>query len=242
MPILMLAQGDQAAKNMLGKLIVNRYGLRPPALENLIIDFQGQIPVKTDRGIRTIPLDATAMFNFPNAMRWDFVVRYPDGRTIQNIEAFDGILLHEQRHQRPAHVVTHVEHLHGIIGRLWSMAAVLVTPLSDSKIQLTAHSSRAFYAQDTRFGDAIMVRVGTDHRIECVQALCYNPATAKEQVYSLLPSTDLVEIDGLPLPKTLRAYWDEDLLFELQPVAAEAGLEVPQSMFRLVYEAGAGQS
>jgi len=242
MPILMLAQGDQPAKNMLGQLIVTRYGLRPPTLDNLIIDFRGHIPFKTEDGIRAIPLDATAMFNFPNAMRWDFTVRHPDGKTVQNIESFDGRLLHEQRQQQPPQVVTHIEHLHGIIRRLWAMAAILVTPLSDPNIHLAMHNSRAFYAQDLRFGDAVMIRISSEQRVECVQAICYNPSTATEQIYSLLPSPELIEVDGLVLPKSLRAYWDEDILFELKPIAAEAGLVVPESMFRLVYEASAGGS
>jgi hypothetical protein len=104
------------------------------------------------------------------------------------------------------------------------------------------HNSRAFYAQDSRFGDAIMVRTNSDQRVECVHTVCYNPSTQTEQVYSLLPSPDLIEVDGLVLPKTLRAYWDENILFELQPIAAEAGLVVPESMFRLAYEASAGSS
>ena len=43
MPVLLLAQGDPQAKDLLRKAIHARYGLRPPALDSLHINFKGRL-------------------------------------------------------------------------------------------------------------------------------------------------------------------------------------------------------
>ena len=75
MPVLLLAQGDTTSKDMLRHAIEARYGLRPPVLESLQIDFKGRVRAKLGPINTWVPVEATAYFNFPTSMRWDFSVK-----------------------------------------------------------------------------------------------------------------------------------------------------------------------
>lgn len=46
MPVLLMARGDQSARLALGRAIEARYGMRPPVLDTLQVDFAGRAYVK----------------------------------------------------------------------------------------------------------------------------------------------------------------------------------------------------
>ena len=55
MPVLLLAQGDAEARDLLRKAIEARYGPRPPALDSLKIDFNGRTRIKVGPVMTWVP-------------------------------------------------------------------------------------------------------------------------------------------------------------------------------------------
>jgi hypothetical protein len=104
-PVLLLAQGDVMSKDMLRRAIEARYGLRPPALESLRIDFKGRARAKLGPLATWVPVDATAYFNFPTSMRWDFAVRAVGVQIGSGVEAFDGVNYRSVRGSKAASVI-----------------------------------------------------------------------------------------------------------------------------------------
>src|SRR5262245_24666361 len=133
-----MAQGDAEAKDLLRKAIEARYGLRPPALESLQIDFKGRSRAKVGPITAWVPVEATAYFKFPTAMRWDFTVK-PVGVSVQRgVDSFDGTTYRQQRGGSAVQVIPDSQQINSVQSRLWAIAALLLTPLGEQFVKLTA--------------------------------------------------------------------------------------------------------
>lgn len=233
MPTLLLCFGDPAAKNLLRQAIETRYGINPPAIEQLKLDFKGRARVKVGPITTWVPLDATAYFSFPLQMRMDFVVK-PMGLPVQRgVEAFNGEMHRTVRGSKLTDTLTIDTHAESIRRRLWAITALLLTPMSDHTTQLIERGDLAFEAKNTVLNDAVTVHMDQDGFVTSVQVDCWNTDTGEIQRYSLRPSKEQKVVNGLMIPTQIDAYWDDDITFEMYPTHAEINAALADDLFEL---------
>lgn len=233
MPVLLLAQGDPQAKDLLRKAITARYGLRPPALESLRIQFKGRARAKLGPITTWVPVEATARFNFPSAMRWDFIVRAVGVQIGSGVEAFDGTNYRSARGGKTPTVQDDAKLVSSLQRRLWSIAAVLLTPLGEHFVRLTASGENQFEARNTQTDGAVNLHLRPDNTLDTVDVNCLNPDTGNEQTFMLRLSDEQSSINELMLPCKISTFWDNDPYFEVEPVLAEINPTIDEAVFRL---------
>lgn len=232
MPVLLLAHGDPQAKDMLRKAIEGRYGARPPALDSLKIDFKGRARAKIGPVTTWVPVDATAYFRFPTAMRWDFNVK-PFGLSVQKgIEAFDGNAYRTVRGGRRAVVINDTEHIHAMRRRLWAIAAVLLTPLGDHFVRLALNDETSFVATNTQIDDSVTIFVRPDSTVDYVEVSAIDPNNTP-RLYLVRLSQDNISLNDLILPSKISTFWGEEPDFEIEPVASESNPQIEDHTFTL---------
>lgn len=234
MPVLLLAYGDPQAKDLLRKAIEARYGLLPPAIAALHLTFTGRARARLGPVTAWVPVEAAAYFQFPQAMRWDFTVK-PLGLPVQRgVEAFDGEHYRILRGGRPAIAANaRTDHLRS---RLWAVAALLLTPLSESYVKLSVVSEQCFSATHTQMGELARVLLRDDRSIAQVEVDSLNPDTSRQQRFRLLPGVEYHEVNGLRLPRQISAFWDDEPYFEVQPTSADNLVSIPEAVFTLAGE------
>lgn len=233
MHILLLCQGDPAARDLLKRTIMARYGSSPLAIESLQVQFSGRSRVKLGPVKTWVPTASRAFFRFPSHLRWDFIVK-PVGLPIQRgSEAFDGVYYHSVRRGSPATAVDDVAMVASIRRRLWAMAALLLTPLSDDGVQVSLTDSGAIEAENTRLGDAVRLHLRPDHSLEAVSVRCLNPDTEHEQLFRIVLSEELAPINGLMLPKKISLFWDDEPTYEAVATAAHLNPPLADDVFTL---------
>jgi hypothetical protein len=236
MPVLLLCTGDTAAKQLLRNAIEARYGRTPPAIESLQLTFQGRTRVKLGFVKTWLPVVATAWYQFPTQARWDFTVQ-PLGLPVQRgVEAYDGILHRSARGGNAPAEITQAEVLETARRRLWAMAAMLLTPLSDDFIRLTYHDTYQFEAENTRLHDSVMLRLRPDYSLAWVSVVCTNPETKRTETLSLQLAETLCPLDGLMLPQKMTSLWEDEISFEVTPVTATINPALAAGIFSLTAE------
>ncbi len=233
MPVLLLAQGDAEAKDLLRKAIEARYGLRPPAIESLQIDFKGRVRAKVGPITTWVPVDATAYFHFPTSTRWDFTVR-PAGVTVQRgVDAFDGAAYRRVRGGGEPQVITDSQLVASTLSRLWAIAALLLTPLGEHFVRLTATGPNTLDAINTQINDSVSLHLRPDNTLDQVQVSCLNPDTEQQQIFTLRLSADQALVNDLVLPQKICAFWDDAPYFEVEPIRVETNPPIPEATFTL---------
>lgn len=233
MAVLLLAQGDTVSKDLLRRAIEARYGLRPPALDSLKINFNGRARVKIGPVNAWVPVETTAYFDFPKAMRWDFIakpLRFPVQR---GVEAYDGEIYRTVRGGNPVTLIDEAIQVSAIRKRLWAVASVMLTPLSDLFVKLEATGENSFRAINTQLNDYADVYLRDDGTVDYVTVPCYNPDTETEQDFIIRLSEEQITVDELPIPAKFTMYWDDAESFEIMPVAIEANPSIPELIFHV---------
>lgn len=233
MPVLLLAQGEPAAKDMLRQAIEARYGMRPPALDSLRLDFNGRARVRLGPVITWVPVEVTAYFKFPTAMRWDFTVKPMRMPVQRGIEAYDGQVYRTTRGKKEPTVITDIEQVRSMRQRLWAVASVLLTPLSDMFVNLKAVDAASFEATNTKLDDTARITLRADNKLSEVRVHCLNIDTDDIQNYVITLSDELTTINALILPSKLTVHWDDAPSFEIEPVGAESNPDIPDTIFTL---------
>jgi len=232
-PVLLLAQGDPQAKDLLRSAIEARYGLRPPAIENLQIDFKGRVRAKVGPITAWVPLDAVARFRFPTAMRWDFSVR-PAGIAVQRgVEAFDGAAYRRVRGGGAPQVISDGDQVSSMQRRLWAVAALLLTPLGEHYVKLTATGPNSFDAANTQIKDSVSLFLRPDYTLDHVEVTCLNPDSELTQKFVMRLSTEQALINDLILPRKISAFWDDAPYFEIEPTRVDSNPQISESLFNL---------
>ncbi len=233
MPVLLMARGDEDARELLKKAIEARYGVRPPAIESMRIDFDGRTRAKVGPLKTWVPLEVTAQFQLPDKMRWDFEVK-PMGMTVRRgIESYDGERLRTQRAGDDPTVITSEEVIDAAQKRLWAIAALLLTPLGDHFVELEIVNGLAFKATNTQIGAVVEVHLEEDYRVARVSVEALNEDTGKVQMYNITVGPELASFDDLLLPKQVRVAWDDVPAYEMHPTSAENNPEIAPSVFTL---------
>ncbi len=233
MPVLLLAYGDPAAKDMLRHAIEARYATRPPVLDSLRIDFKGRAPFKVGPINSWVPLELTAYFRFPDAMRWDFTVRPLKLPVQRGIEAFDGEICRSVRGGKPPTEITDPHQISAMRQRLWATASTLLTPLSNTFVKVEPGGENSFIATNTRINDAATLFIGGNGTLDYVQVDCVN-AQGKDSRYIMRLSEEQTQAnDDLILPKKISTYWDNTPDFEFEPVSAVSNPTISDKIFRI---------
>ena len=233
MGILLLAQGDPEAKQMLRTAIEVRYGPSPPVLESLRMTFTGRARAKVGPVKTWVPVDVNTWFQFPNRFRVDFTVR-PLGLPIHRaVNAFDSSTYREMRSGDKPVVVDDEAQVHSVRRRLWAIAALLLTPLGEHFVNLTAEGDTCFKATNTELDDAVTVYLSEDKAVDHIEVECLNPDTGTEQLHRLCLSEERVAINDLILPQTISAFWDDEPFYEITPSEAISNPELEDSPFTL---------
>lgn len=233
MSVLLLCYGDPAAKDLLRKAIEARYAINPPVVDALKINFKGKTQVKLGPVKSWVPLDVTAHFKFPTQMRWDFVAK-PLGLPVRRgIESLSNDVYRSNRNGSTPEIIDDPVMIISARRRLWSIAASLLTPISDIHIKLTAIGDHSFEALNTKLNDAVTVHLRENHTLEQVEARCYNPDTDETQTFSLHISEEQEPIGDFMLPKTISVYWDDTLSFEIEAKDTVSNPNLTEGLFDL---------
>lgn len=238
MPVLLLAYGDPKAKDLLRHAIEARYGVRPPVLESLQLHFKGRARAKVGPVTAWVPVEATAYFQFPTAMRWDFVVK-PMGLPVQRgIESFHENTFRMMR-GKSSQTVTDQRQIQYLRRRLWAIAALLLTPLGESFVKLSMNNGgRSFNVTNTQIDDTVSIYLRSDNTVESVQADCLNPETERVQRFIMRLSEKQVEINEMVLPGKIEVFWDDAPTYEIEPTSVTNNPKLSPYMFTLSEEVG----
>ncbi len=236
MPVLLLCQGEPAAKDLLRKAIEARYGINPPAFEKLQIAFKGRARVDLALMKTWVPVEATASFIMPTHLRWDFVIKPLKLPVRRGVEAFDGQTYRSGRGSQTEEK-TQTDMLTSARGRLWAVAALLLTPLSDYNITLSVCGERCIEAQNTKLQDTVKLHLREDYTIERAEVDCVNPDTKRTQLHTLQVPQQQIPINELMLPEKVVAYWDDEIAYEMEPVEVLHNPDFNEGIFRLEGEA-----
>lgn len=232
-PVLLLAQGDAQAKDLLRRSIQARYGLRPPALESLAIQFKGRVRARVGPVSMWVPLEASGRFCFPVAMRWDFSVKAVGVSIGSGSEAFDGETYRVTRTGRAPNREADSPAAYSMQRRLWAIAAVLLTPLGDHFVKLEAGGEDELTAINTRIDSAVKLHLRPNNTLDYAEVPCLNPDTNEQAIFTLRLSEELIPMDDLIVPSKISAFWGNEPYFEIEPVSADANLIIANEVFRL---------
>jgi hypothetical protein len=233
MPVLLLAQGDIQAKDLLRKAIQARYGLRPPALESLYINFKGRARAKLGPVNMWVPVEAIGRFCFPDKMRWDFAVKAVGVQLNSGTEAFDGTAYHNSRKSKSAAISDDQPQVESMQHRLWAIAAVMLTPLGEHFVKLKAVADNELEARNTRINGAVNLHLRADQTLNYVETSCQNPDSGRQEMFTLRLSDELVSFGDLILPSKISAFWNNESYFEIEPMDAAANPTISDDIFQL---------
>lgn len=233
MPVLLLAQGDAQAKDLLRKAIQARYGLRPPVLESLHIAFKGRVRAKIGPMNMWVPVEAVGRFLFPDKMRWDFAVKAVGVSINSGTEAFDGKTYRTARRAKTNDMSQDQQQISSMQHRLWAIAAVMLTPLGEMFVKLRAAGDSELEACNSRFNGAVHLYLRPDQALSHVETDCLNPDTGKHETFGLRLSDELISFGDLILPTKISAFWNDEPYYEIEPVDAAANPTIPDTVFEL---------
>ncbi len=234
MPVLLLAQGDPRAKDMLRKAIQARYGLRPPALESLAIAFKGRARARLGPISTWVPVEAQGRFCFPSAMRWDFIAKAVGVQLNSGTEAYDGEVYRTRRGGKEPQIIDEAEAVRSMQDRLWAIAALFLTPLGEQFVKLEASGENSFIAHHTRIQGAVKLTLRDNMALSKVEVTCRNPDSNKSQNFIMQLADDLRSLGDLTLPAKISTFWDADPYFELEPESVEANPVIDEPVFKLM--------
>jgi len=232
MPVLLLARGDQPSRLLLRHAIEARYGLGPPALDTLKIDFKGRVRAKIGPVVTWMPLEGTVYCKLPFTVRWNYTTR-PAGVALRSgAFAFDGTVA-RRRSGGDVSVIEDAAEVESTRARLWTISALLLTPLAEHFVELRAVGERAFDATNDEAKVTARLQLHEDHTLESTSIECLNPANGTTQAYTARVAEGQKLVGDLILPSLFSLGWDNQAEMELAPLSAQTNPPLEDSLFRL---------
>jgi hypothetical protein len=232
-PVLLLARGDPEARDLLRSAIEARYAVSPPALDNVVMTLNGRVRAKVGPIMTWVPVHNVASFRFPVAIRWDFIVR-PVGVPVQRgIEAYDGSVYRQMRGRNQAEIVENEALVDSLQQRLWAIAAVLLTPLGEHFVELKATGPHSFNATNTQLDHTVNIHLRENDSVDRVVVECLNPDSEMMQRFSLILPEEQAPVNDIMLPRKIRASWDDQPYFEIEPTKIENLPSIADEVFTL---------
>jgi hypothetical protein len=233
MPVLLLCQGDAEAKNRLRRAIEARYGINPPAIEKISMSFRGRAHTKIGPVKTWIPVEAKASFVFPTHLRWEFAVKPMNLPVQKGIETYDGKMYRSQKAIGANKESVKTDFISSARGRLWQMAAILHTPMSDYYIKVSSCGSDCIIAENTKLNDAVHIYLRQNDTMDYAAVRCFNPEKEREQKLFLRLSEEIRNVNGMMMPSQVSAFWDDEPYFEMEPIHVDTNPKLPDDTFTL---------
>ncbi len=237
MPFLLLTQGDPIGLDLLKKLVDNRYGGNPPAMDSVRVTYQGwsqaalgPIPLKAD-------VEAVATYRFPFQFRWEFKVRMLRIFRSQFTTTFDGSTVYEVQRGRSV-PITDPAQVESARARAWAEAVYFVSPLiADHDVHVQSIDGHAFRAVAPGFPDlAATVRLNEDNTLAAVEIERMDPGDSTRKLQQIVPDGGLTRVDGVLMPARMLRQWDGTRFMTLSPVKVELNPALEEGLFRLEKE------
>lgn len=237
MPVLLLCQGDSTARNHLKRAIEARYGINPPVIESLKIDFRGRARAKIGPISAWVPLDASLSLRFPGQFRWEVTIKPLKLPVETRVEAFDGEFYRVQKRNHKPELVTDKTALDSVRRRLRAFSAILLTPLSDTHIMVSDSGMNDIIAEDPSIKDGVRLSMLDDFSLDYVTTRCLNPETDLIQRLRISIGDEQHPVDGLMLPHKMMVFWDDEASIEIEPTAVHMNPTFNHSTFSLLNSA-----
>ncbi len=234
MPVLLLAQGDQASRTLLRNAIEARYGLGPPALETLTIRFKGRQHAHLGPVALWANVEGTASFKFPLTVRWEYAARRAGMTLHSDSGSFDTAVL--RRRHRDQVVTDDSALIESARALLWAGCAVLLIPLSEAYVELKMTDNLSLDAINAEAGVTAHLRLNHDYSLAAVSTECINPATGKQAAFTIQLADGLTLLNEMILPRELTLLWNDQPEFELTPVSAASNDPLDDGFFRLEHD------
>lgn len=234
MPVLLLAQGDQASRTLLRSAIEARYGLGPPALETLTLRFKGRQRAHLGPLTLWAGLDGSVSFRFPLTVRWASTARRAGLTLERSSGSFDDQAV--RRQQRDQVVVDATAPVATARAVLWAACAVLLIPLSEAFVELKQIDDLSFDAINTEAGVTARLRLNQDSSLASVSTDCINPADGQTETFTIELADGLALLDDLILPRELKLLWNGAPAYELTPISAASNEPLDDGFFRLEHD------
>lgn len=231
MAVLLLAQGDPTAKDLLRNAIEVRYGLRPPTFDHVRIDFNGKVKAKLGPILAWFPLEATGYFRFPDVMRWEFIAKPLRFPIHQGTETYNGTT-YELVHGDKNTVYQDGVAFESARKQLWAISALLLTPLSDIYVRLETLGEYSFRAINTEYNEFVDVYLrpnGTVERVFIPE--CYNTDHEKLQTCTFELSEEQTLLNDLSIPAQISVAWDDELNHVLTPTVMDTNPMAYEAQF-----------
>ncbi|MDW8172103.1 MAG: hypothetical protein RML73_06420 [Anaerolineae bacterium] len=236
MPVLLLCYGEPRAKTLLKEAIEARYGLNPPALDSLKLEFEGSAPFKVAFVRSWVPVTSEAYFVFPTRLRWDFTVK-PFGLPVQRgADAYDGETFRMVR-GKASEAQDEAQALEAARRRLLLITAILLTPLSETFVQVHNADGLSFDATNAKFGDTVRLTLREDRTLASASVECFNHEAEKHQRLTFHLSPEQSPINGLMLPSEMTMTWDDEVFYKVRPIQAQPNAALDDALFRLEQDA-----
>jgi hypothetical protein len=231
MAVLLLAQGDPAAKDLLRNAIEVRYGLRPPAFDHVKIEFNGKVKAKLGPIYTWFPLEATGYFRFPDVMQWEFIAKPLRFPIHQGVETYNGVT-YELAHGDKNTVYKDGVAFASARKQLWAISALLLTPLSDINVRLESIGEYSFRAINTEYNEYVDVYLRPNGTVEKVFiSECYNTDHEKLQTCTFELSEEQLLLNDLSIPSQISVAWDDELNHVLTPTVMDTNPVTYEQLF-----------
>lgn len=234
MPFLLLTQGDTIGLDLLKKLVDNRYGSSPPAMDSLRVTYTGWSSARIGPLPLRAQVQAVATYRFPFQMRWEFDVRLLRFLTSRYTTTFDGTTVFEEQRAR-INETTDEQQVQSARARAWSEAVYFISPMiADHTVRVQSTDNHTFRAFAPGFPDlAAEVHLSEDNVMQAVEIDRLDPGDNTHKRQRIEAGSPLIRVDGLLVPAELRRYWGSQLFMSLQPVKIELNPALAADTFTL---------
>lgn len=166
MSILLLSQGDEAAKNLLRNVIAAHYGERPTAFESVHMKTKGYVFQSIGKFNIKLSIDVDIRFQIPTQMRIDFQIRFLNISLYKRSTSFDGKTYYEKSQNQPIKKTTTSDTLATTQQQLWSYATMLLMPLNETHVELHYDNEVCLQAYNTQTGLSSTMHLYDDSQLQ----------------------------------------------------------------------------
>ncbi len=230
MSFLSLSKGDPAARELLQRAIRARYGLRPLPVDSVRLQMFRQ-----DKGPLGVPVKILVTLSFVTAShwRWDEVHKLFGIAISRSAASFDGRVYYERQGKSLSHY-DEPRAVEGMSSRLWSEAAMMLTPLTSPGVTLRFVDDCTFQATPEPGSHSVAtVHLNPDGSVAAIEAHCYHPVQKQELCFGIRPGDGLQTLNGFTIPRQLSYQWGNRPPETFTVADAVANPQIPLTEFSM---------
>ncbi|GAB4551448.1 MAG: hypothetical protein OHK0023_18400 [Anaerolineae bacterium] len=202
---LSLAKADPGSRQLLQEALQTRYGLRPLALESLLLTLTGQ-----RRGFLGLSIQATLQLAYAEPMYW----RYAEKRSFLGFSRGGSVeVLTEAEAYSSQFAAASEDKLfaESLRRQRWAFRALMLTPLTMEGVILRALTESAIEAtHEYAPFDAAIIYLHPDRSIAAVEIERYRLSDRRRLPYMIRPQGGLKTFGELVIPAQLAIQWGDE--------------------------------